>query len=264
MQSARALLTFVARAENRVDALLAVADGPATRPTIQEETDIPRATLSRILADFRERDLVVRDGHDYAITPLGEVLASELRDAIEAIAAVLTLAEVREWLSLEAFEFPVSRLADADVVVPSTPDPTAPIRRAETLLAEAERVRLVANSMIPGCLEAVWGAVTADHQRLEWVTTPDALSVVADDPTLARWTRDLLQSDSATGYVHEEGFPQALFVVDGTVFTPVSDDAGTVRGHVETDDDVVRAWAEETIDGYVEAAAPIDVGVLTA
>lgn len=264
MDSGLDLVTFVARAPNRVEVLVTIAGAAGTRSELQEATGIPRATLSRILADFRDRDLVHREGHEYAVTPLGKLLADELGSLFEAVEALTTLGNVRQWLSLEAFEFPVERLADADVVVPSTPDPTAPIRRAETLLAEAGRVRLVANSMIPGCLEAVWRAVTAGHQTLEWVTTPDALAVVADDPTFARWTRDLLQSDSSAGYAHEEGFPQALFVVGETVFTPVSDDAGTVRGHVETDDDVVRAWAEETIDGYVEAAAPVDVGVLTA
>lgn len=263
MQSARTLLTFVARAENRVDALLAVADGPKARASIQEETDIPRATLSRILADFRDRDLVSRDGHDYVITPLGEVLATELRSTVDAVAAVLTLTDVREWLSLEFFDFPVERLADADVIVPSTPDPTAPIRRAETLLAEAERVRFVANSMIPGCLEAVWRAVTDDRQTLEWVSAPAALDVIAADPVLTRQSRDVLESPNASGFLHGEGFPQAMFVVDELVFAPVSDGAGTVQGHVETDDEVVRSWAEETIDGYVEVAEPIDVGVLT-
>lgn len=264
MDSSLELVTFVTRAESRVDALLAMVAGPATRRDLQEATGIPRATLSRILADFDDRELLVRDGHEYGLTPLGELLAAELRSLFDSVEAMRTLQDVRQWLSMEAFDFPVERLADADVVIPTTQDPTAPIRRAEELLAGASRVRLVANSMIPGCLEAVWREVTAGRQTLEWVGTPAALEVVADDPELSRWTRELLESGDASAYLHDGGFPQALFVVDDIVFTPVSDDAGTVQGHVETDDDVVLAWAEETIDGYVREAEPVSAEALAA
>jgi predicted transcriptional regulator len=264
MDAGAELVAFVARAENRLDALLALAEAPATRPELQAETGIPRATLSRILADFRDKDLAIRHGQRYVLTPLGELLSAEIASLLDSVEAMQRLDDVRQWLSIEDFDFPVERLADADVIVPSTQDPTAPIRRAEALLGEATSVRVVANSMIPGCLEAVWRAVTEGRQTLEWVTTPDALDVVAADPVLTRQTRELLESKSASGYVHEGGFPQALFVVDETLFTPVSDDSGTVQGHIETHDEVVRAWAGETIDGYVREAEPVTVDVLTA
>jgi len=264
MGSARSLVTFVTRAENRVDVLLALSAAPATRPDLQEATGIPRATLSRILADFRDRDLAERDGHEYGLTPLGSLLAEEVGSLLGSVEAMLRLADVREWLAMESLDFPVERLADADVVVPSEQDPTAPIRRAEELLGVASEVRLAANSMIPACLEAVWRAVTEGRQTVEWVTTPAALDLVADDPELARRVRDLVESDRASASVHADGFPQALFVVDDTVFTPVRDEARTIRGHVETDDEVVRAWAEEAIDAYVREAEPLSADVLTA
>lgn len=258
------LVTFVTRAESRVDALLALAAAPATRHDLQEATGIPRATLSRIIADFRERGLAERDGHEYGLTPLGALLAEEVGTLLDSIEAMQRLADVRRWLALDEFDFPVERLADADVVVPSSQDPTAPIRRAEELLYAGSRVRVAANSMIPGCLEAVWRAVTEGRQTFEMVTTPGALEVVAADPELTRWIRELLASDAASGHVHEEGFPQGLFVVDGTVFTAVSDGSGTIQGHVETDDDVVLEWAEGTLDAYVREAEPLSADALAA
>ena len=263
MEEPLELVTFVMRAENRIEALLALAAGPRTRPELQDNTGIPRATLSRVLADFRDRDLVRRDGHEYATTQLGDHLAAELESLLEGIAAMGTLQNVREWLAVDDFDFPVERLADADVVVPSTGDPTAPIRRAEELLYRAARARVVANSVIPGCLDAVWRAVTEGRQTLEWVGTRAALEVVRDDPELTRQTRELLESGNASAYVHDDGFPQALFVVDATVFAPVTDDAGTVQGHIETDDETVLTWAEETVDAYVREAEPLASEVLT-
>ena len=256
------LVTFVTRAENRVEALLLLSTAPATRPELQEATDIPRATLSRILADFDDRELLDRDGYEYVLTPLGKLLATEIRSLLDSVEAMQRLEDVRRWLSIDEFDFPVERLADADVVVPSPQDPTAPIRRMEELFGEARRVRLVANSVVPGCLEALWREVIAGRQTLEWVTTTAALEVVDDDPELTQWTRELLGTGDASVYVHEEGSPQVLGIVDEAVLTPVSDGTGAVQGHVETEDDVVRSWAEEAIDAYVRDAEPLEAEVL--
>ena len=252
------IVMFVARAENRVDVLLSLSTAPATRTKLQEATDIPRATLSRILADFDDRDLLYRDGHEYVLTPLGELLATEIGSLLDSVEAMQRLKDVTRWLSIDEFDFPVERLADADVVVPSTQDPTAPIRRVEELLGEARRVRLVANSVVPGCMEVMWREVTAGRQTLALVTTPAALEVIDDDPEMTQWTREVLGNGNASAYVHEDGFPQVLFVIDETVLTPVSDETGSVQGHVETEDDVVRSWAEEAIDAYVREAEPLE------
>ena len=258
------LVSFVTRAENRVDALLALASGPRTRPELQDETGIPRATLSRILADFRERDLARRDGHRYATTPLGDLLATELAALFESVAAMERLRTVREWLPVDELDLPVERLVDADVVVPEPTDPTAPVRRAEELLADGERVRVLAHGIVPGCLEAVWRGVTEERQTLEWVTTAGGVEAVAADPELARMAGDLLASEAVTGFVHPDDALPLLFLVDEVVFLAVTDDAGTIRGHVETTDGTVRAWAEETIDAYEREAETVSAGHLTA
>ncbi len=221
------LVTFVARAENRVEVLLSLSTAPATRPELQEATDIPRATLSRILADFADRELLDRDGYEYVLTPLGELLAAEIGSLLDSAEAMQRLEDVRRWLSIDEFAFPIERLADADVVVPSTPDPTAPIRRMEELLAEARRVQLVANAMVPGCLEVMWREVAAGRQTLAWVTDPAALEI-DDDPELTRWTRELLETGDASAFVHDD-LRQVLCIVDETVLKPVGDETGLRR-----------------------------------
>lgn len=252
------LVSFVTRAENRVAVLLALASGPQTRRELQEETGIPRATLSRILADFRERDLAAREGHEYGATALGELLATELDSVFASVAAMERLRAVREWLSVAPFDLPVERLADADVVVPEPTDPLAPVRRAEALLAEGSQVRALAHSIVPGCLDAVWRAVTDGRQTLEWVTTAAAVETLREDPALARQARDLFAATDARGYVHPDETLPLVFVVDETVFVAVPDDAGAIQGHVETTDPGIREWAEEVVDGYVAAAAPLE------
>lgn len=263
MESPLELVSFVARAENRVAVLLTLAGSPASRRALQDETEIPRATLSRILADCRDRDLVRRDGHRYETTPLGNLLAVELESLLDAVDAMGTLQTVRKWLSIDEHDIPIERLADADVVLPEPTDPMAPVRRAEELLAEGSNVRILAHSMVPSCLAVVWKAVTADQQTLSWVTTAGALDTVMADPQMASQTTDLLASEQAAGFVHPADELPLVVIVDDVVFIAVADDTGTIRGHVETTDAEFRGWAERTVDRYVSAAEPIEPGVLT-
>lgn len=263
MESPINLVSFVTRAGSRIDVLLALASGPQTRPDLQEETDIPRATLSRILADFRERELVTRDGHEYGTTPLGDLLAAELRSLFESVAAMGTLQTISQWITIDEFDVPFERLADADVIVPERADPLAPIRRAEELLVDASHVRVTAHNMVPGCLEAVWRAVTEGRQTFEGVLTLGAVETVANDPEMTNQARELFTSEDATGFVHPDDILPLIFVVDDLVWIAVTDDAGTIQGHIETTDETVRTWAEETVDAYKREAKPVEEAVLT-
>lgn len=263
MESPIDLVSFVTRAENRVEVLLTLMLGPRTRPEIQDETEIPRATLSRILADFRDHELVARDGHQYVTTPLGDLLADELTSLFESVAAMGTLQAVREWLAIDKYDVPIERLADADVIVPEPTDPLAPTRRAGDLLGDASHVRLMATGIVPRCLEAVWRGVTEGRQTFKGVTTAGSLNTMAGDPEMKKQARELFTSDDAAGFVHPEADVPLIFVVDDLVWFAVTDDSGTIQGYIETTDETVRAWAEETIDGYAREAEPVSADVLT-
>jgi predicted transcriptional regulator len=84
MDSPIDLVSFVTRSESRTEVLLTLATREQTRPELQDETGIPRATLSRILADFRDHDLATRDSHQYQTTLLGDLVATELEALFES------------------------------------------------------------------------------------------------------------------------------------------------------------------------------------
>lgn len=263
MESPINLVSFVTRAANRVDVLLTLSPEPRTRHELQNETEIPRATLSRILADFRNHELVTRDGHQYMTTPLGDLLADELTSLFESVAAMGTLQTVREWLAIDKYEVPIERLADADVIVPEPADPLAPTRRAEDLLGDGSHVRLIASGIVPGCLEAVWRGVTEGRQTFEGVMTAASLNTMAEDPEMKKQAEELFTSDNAAGFVHPEVDLPLIFVVDDLVWIAVTDDSGTIQGHIETTDETVRAWAQGTIDDYAREAKPVSADILT-
>lgn len=263
MDASVELVSFVTRAENRVEVLGALADGPATRRELQDMTGIPRATLSRILADFHDRDLVDREGHDYVTTLLGEALAAELQSLFDTVAGMDTIQTLHEWLDVDEYDIPLEQLTDAEVILPTPADPMAPIRRAEERLANGERTRVAGRGIVPSCLEAVWRAVIEGRQSHEAVVTPAALETISADSEMRQQTLDLFDAEDATVWVHQDLDLPFLMVVDDLIWIVVTDDDGTIKGHVETTDERVRAWAVETIDDFIGASDSITPELLT-
>ncbi|WP_372910211.1 hypothetical protein [Salinigranum sp.] len=51
--------------------------------------------------------------------------------------------------------------------------------------------------------------------------------------------------------------PVILTIADETVIIGAVDGGGRPQGVIVTDDESVRTWAEETVDGYLAAADPM-------
>jgi predicted transcriptional regulator len=246
MGSAFELLAFVARSENRVEALQALEAAPASRAELQAATGIPRATLSRILADFQARDLAERDGYEFTITPLGRLLAGELRSTFESLEVGSELQSLTPWLPLSELGIDVEHLADARVTLPTPVDPLAPVNRTATVLAAGDRVRGLCNNVIPELLQTLGGA----RAEVEVVATADAFEVVSANPTTSGVVRRMLQSGRLDLAVSSEWFPQLAIETDGTVLLEVTDDDGAIHGLIESETDAVRSWFASAFDAY--------------
>lgn len=238
------LLSFVARSENRAEALLALETGPMSRAALQETTGTPRATLSRILADCRDRDLVDRNGYTFAITPLGRLLAGELRSTFEALEVGMELQGVAQWLPLDELGLDIQDLRDARVTLPTPVEPLAPVHRTADRLTSSDRVRGLCNNVIPELLGALSDAVVETGLEVDVVVTGDAFDAVTGDPTASRAVRAMLGSGRLDLAVCREWVPQLAIEADGTVLLEVTDEDGGIHGLVETEHDAVRAWFE--------------------
>lgn len=257
------LVSFLARSPNRVEALLGLEAGSATRSDLQTDTGIPRATLSRILADFRERNLAVRNGHEFSITPLGELLAAELRSLSDSIEAVRELQTLEPWLPLSELGIEIGDLADSGVTLPTPVEPLAPVRRTAEVLSSSERVRGLCNNVVPENLQALRRAVVEGRLAVEVVVTDDAFEAVAADPDVSEVVRDLLDTGRVDLSVCSAALPHLAILADGTVLLLVADDEGAIRGTVETESDAARSWFASAFDAYRSDSEPVAPGVLT-
>jgi predicted transcriptional regulator len=251
------LVSFVARSESRVDVLLALAAGPRTRPDLQAETGVPRAALSRILADLRERDLASRNGHHYRVTPLGDRLAADLESLFESVESSRALQRLAEWLPLEEPAVDFDRLASATVTLPTPIDPMSPVKRAAAVVEEAEHVRTFCYSVVHAPILAALRGVSRKGQRLEDVTAAGVFEVVAADPDLAGTAMELFDSGNVELYVYDEGIEPQL-VADRTTMFLVADEEGAIQGLVESEDERIRSWAAGRFESLKREAEPLD------
>lgn len=250
MGSAFELLAFVARSKNRVEALQALEAGPASRASLQEATGIPRATLSRILADFQARELADRDGYEFTVTPLGQLLADELRSAFEALAVGVELQPLAPWLPLDELGLEMADLRGARVTLPTPIEPLAPVHRTAELLGASDHVRGLCNNVIPELLMTLSDAVTQSGLQVDAVVAADAFDAVVADPPTSRAVGVMIGSGRLDLAVCPEWVPQLAIEADGTVLLEVTDDDGVIHGLVETENDAVLTWFESAFASY--------------
>ncbi|WP_435102202.1 helix-turn-helix transcriptional regulator [Halarchaeum sp. P4] len=262
MESALEEVEFLARSPNRVEVLRLLAEDRHTRTELAEATGASQATLGRILTDFQERAWVRRAGSEYVATATGRLVASGFTDLLDIIETERELRDVVEYLPTHAMDFDLGHLADATVTFPSETRPDAPVKRVVDLIGDASEVAVFSHAFNERSLSAVHERVTAGAATFRGVFSEHAIDALADAPDLRALLEDLLAHDDAAVRVHGEGIPLAVTTADETVHLLLRDENGVLQASLDTDDDAVRSWANDTFDHYWRSAAPLDADEL--
>ncbi|MDX1748305.1 MAG: hypothetical protein R3324_20410, partial [Halobacteriales archaeon] len=251
-------INYLANSPHRIRVLTHLAEAPATRRDLQTHTEFSRATLSRILAEFRERGWIVEDGQTYELTPFGRELADRFSDLMELVETHQKLRQIGEWLPLDRMDVDLDRFGDATATVPTPSDPIGPMRRATELTTEAYHYRALSSGLAPTILQANWEATVRGDQTVEAVRTRDQFEAIREDSQYRTWIRETLESGCAELYSYDGTHPYNLAILDeSTVFLGVVDDDGQLLALLETDDEAVLAWANDTIDAYRDESEPL-------
>lgn len=255
MRTALDDVRFLARSDHRVTVLTLLADEELTRPAIRDATGIPQATLGRILGDFEERNWATKTGRLYRLSPSGTVLAEKFTDLLATVESMQNVEGVARWLP-EGAPNP-QHFADATVVVPTPANVLAHIERAEQLLEDATEVRIVTPSVFPDALRNQRLRSIEGDQRQEVVVGGDAIDVVLADPELTAITRELVDSRNVRVYRYDGRIDCVLSLVDGRAVVGVLDENGVPCAHIESTNETVVDWADETFHQYRAGATPI-------
>lgn len=236
------LLQFLARSDNRVTVLAFLATGASfTRAELQTETGIPRSTVSRILGEFKDRRLVSSGANRYEVTPLGRFLAGRLHSMFDSIETMQRLQTLLKQLSGTGTDTDGTYHARSELLTPTSADPGAPTRRFADLLHAASRVRL----LVPAALSRLFevDAATGDGKQTVEV---------------------VLASGDGTLFSCDSDVSHFVGTIDEVAVVGLTDDAGTIRGYIETSNAAVRSWIEATVEAYTRNASRVDAGVLTS
>ncbi|WP_266081554.1 helix-turn-helix transcriptional regulator [Haladaptatus caseinilyticus] len=253
-------IQFLATSAHRVGVLEALRDGPTDRQELCEATGASSPTVGRVLADFSERQWLVRDGPTYGLTSLGEYVADRflaLRDVMEIEEK---LRDVWHWLPVEMPGFSVDLFADAVVSYPGPGYPYEPVERLSQLIASTSSLRGFDNIVYKSSnLETACGAVL-EGMTFEYVFTPEAL-----EGTFA-WNPDRIMEvtacENAAIFVHDnlpDGDRCGLGIVDDRAGICCHDtETGALVAVIDTDAPKAREWAISVFEEVRVEATPLD------
>lgn len=249
-------VAYLARSENRLRTLAALAEAPATRRELEETTGAARATVGRALADFEERGWVVEsDGREYEVTPSGARIVAEFLPFLESWEAIRRLGDRVAWLPTDEVPIELGHFSDATIRRPETADPLAPVMSLTGLLRDAAHFHCLVGVVPPLEFErAMRDGVVAGELSTRHVITAQELSYLREDPErLSRWREYVAGGGDV--YRYDGDIPCHLLVFDDTVI---------IRGHggppglIESENEAILAWAHEVIGEYQRAATQLD------
>lgn len=246
---------FLTRSENRIAILDTLREDSATRSSLQENLDLDRVTLGRILGEFEDRCWISIDGDVCSATFLGRIVADEFLAFREFMASTDGLRSLVGAVPVESLGFPAETLLDATTTTACDGDPYAPVRRFMDLLQNSGTLRgydtsSIAPMYVDDIREEILGGMTTEIVYLP----PVAEQLVSD-------YRDAVADAIESGYLVlsvADDLPFGLAIFDDRVAIGVYDDeTGMLTVLVDTDDSTVRAWARASVADARADATPL-------
>jgi len=255
-------IRFLADSENRFTALETLAAGPRSRSELQNATEASKATISRLLGDFEDRGWVAREGHRYALTPLGEYVASAFVDLHDHMTTASDLRELLPWFPLGELdvEFDFETLTGAEITAATPDNPMAPVARVLDIERESAQTKTLADRLPEACIKARHEGVVGGTQTCELVTTPEVVESVMASSYAQKFV-DVVAADRARAFVYDGDIGPGG-VHDGTAYLIVADERDVNVGVIESEHPDLVDRLSETFAEYREQATRLTAAEL--
>ncbi|MCU4743969.1 transcriptional regulator [Halobacteria archaeon AArc-m2/3/4] len=253
-------IEFLVSSTHRVGVLEALARGSCDRDDLRAATGASSPTMGRVLTDLQEYHWIERDGATYQLTELGEFVADQFGDFVDAMAYQRRLRETWPWLPHEIDGFGIELFTDVVVSQPGPGYPYQPVERLTELITTTSTMRGFGMALLKsGNLEPFFDHVL-DGLQCEYIYPPDVFEALLswDDETVAETAtranyavllHDDLPLDDRCG----------ICLFDDRVSICCYDaETGALQSLVDTDSDEMRAWATSYYDQFRDEARPLD------
>lgn len=254
-------IEWLIRSANRVRVLELLADRPHTRSELEDELDVTRITVNRMLEDFETREMVRAEGGTTApltITSGGRLIADDLSQLRRTATTARKIRDIQRFLPAEEIDFDLRRLGEATITRSTRSDYIAPTRREVQLMKSCTDRFLVLCTHVDQLASQAIADLLQNTRRFEGICTPDVLETIRSSEEMRR---DFIEYIEAGGdlFSHDYEFPVRLSINDGTVGLSLNDKSGFVPAFIETDDDHVLKWAERTYERHRERSKRLDL-----
>lgn len=254
-------IAFLARSDNRVQVLRALADEARTRQHLREELPVSRTTLARILNEFEERDWVARNGREYATTPAADAILARFVPLLETVEGIQNLGEAIDWLPPPARAVEFRHFRDADIMRATTENPAEPYDRGLELIRGTETYRGLNSTSIPRYVDALRDWYVEGSLESEAVIGASHLETLREDPARAAPWHDIAEDV----WVYDGRVPIDMHVLDEVVLIWLAEsreDGVEIHGILECENPAVLSWANSLYEEYRAQAEPLDPATL--
>ena len=251
-------VAYLARSENRVRILTALATGPHDRSELEETAGVARTTLGRVLGELEDRGWVERtsDG-GYVATPTGELVVGEFVPLLEAMETIGALGDVAAWLPVEELSIGLGHFRDATVRRSTAHEPLGLVEYLAELVREASTFRVMTFLAPPSPVgEAIQEKVLEGELTMEGVLAGGLVEHLGDEDHQPPDWRESLEAGGRI-YRYDGHVPCNLFVLDETALV-VNDRPPGNTAAVESDDETVRAELNRLYETYRAEAERVD------
>jgi predicted transcriptional regulator len=252
-------IEFLSRSPHRVRALRTLRSGPADRDDLRAATEASKATVSRLLNEFEDRNWVVRDGHAYELTDPGEFVAEEFLRLVDRMDTEHALRDVWQWFPTDLPGCTMSLFADAVVTKLGSHSPYRPFPRFVEIHESARTVSAVQRALPkPASCEVFERYFAGGGEARLAISSAyiDMLSKEVSEDVL----REAVESGRLTLSAHDSLSTNAgIAVFDDRLVVLCRDDDVITRVMVDTDAPEAVAWGESIYERARSEARPVDL-----
>lgn len=263
MDSALEDISFLARSENRVRVLRAIAERTRTRHELKEDLAIARTTFGRVINEFESRGLIRATEDGYTTTPAADAILSKFDPLLETVEGIQNLGEAIEWLPPPAHSLDFRHLRDATVTTSSVENPAEPFDRGLQLIRDADKYLGLTSTAIPSYVDALIDGHVRGGLNFDGVIEASFLDTLQGNPDrAAQWQKI---ADAELTWVYDGRIPINLHIVDEIVLVWLGErreDGLDIKGLLECEHPAVLSWAESLYDDYRSAAEPLEASML--
>lgn len=251
-------IEFLFRSPNRVDTL-AVLEGrqAATAHELDDELDISRRTIVRILNDLEDRQYIQKTTDGWVLTQYGSGIFQSQQRFYDDILLAQEYRMVLANIDQKQIELELELLRETSLTLATDVRPYAPLERVTQLHEEATEICILSPNIEMRSSEQVSDRIREDDEfQLELIISRDTLEILSQ-PTYRPQLELLLNSEKVTSSVYPGEVPCFLGVIDDVAALGVIVD-GKPEALVEGESPRFREWVVDHLDAFRAESMPLE------